>query len=203
MSRITLCLIAVLVVAACGADPDATEPPPVTVDGPIDGFPDRAKRIARARAAAKLMATRLLARMQQVVGDSGPLIAIQVCRDAAPEIARQVGEETHFRIGRTSHRLRNPANRPPAWAVDQVKKIARGDPTAGREPRVFVRSDGTEGITLPITMQKMCVTCHGTNEQIPPAVGEVLAEAYPDDRAKDFEPGDLRGLIWVEWTVRK
>jgi hypothetical protein len=203
MSRIAVCLIVVLAVAACGKDPEADKPPPVTVDGPISGFPKLAKKIEGAQAAARLLSTRLLAKMQETVSEGGPLIAIDVCRDVAPRIAREVGDETGFRIGRTSHRLRNPENRPPAWAADVVKKIARGDPEAGREPRVFVRTDGVEGITLPITMQKMCVTCHGTEEQIPAKVRELLAEHYPEDRAREFRPGDLRGLVWVEWRGKK
>jgi len=197
------CLVVLLAVAACGEDPESSKPPPVTVDGPIEGFPKLANKIERAQAAARLMATRLLTKMQEVVSEAGPLAAIEVCRDAAPRIAREVEQKTGFRIGRTSHRLRNPENRPPAWASDLMRKIIRGDPEAGLEPRVFVRTDGVEGITLPIRMQKMCVTCHGTEEQIPAKVRESLAEHYPEDRARDFRPGDLRGLVWVEWKGKR
>jgi hypothetical protein len=203
MKRFSVFLVLAMAVAACGGEPEDSKSTAVTVDGPIDGFPDRAKKIGKAQAAAKEMMTRLLGRMSELMGSGGPLSAIEACRDEAPKIAREVGEETGFRIGRTSHRLRNPDNRPPGWAADVVKRIGRGDPAAGREPRVYVRTDGVEGLTMPITMKKMCVTCHGTEEQIPSKVRELIAEHYPEDRARDFRPDDLRGLIWVEWKGKK
>ncbi len=54
----------------------------------------------------------------------GPLNAISVCKDQAPAIADSLSIEG-IEIGRTSHRLRNPANSAPDW-VDTVLKTYLG-----------------------------------------------------------------------------
>ena len=47
----------------------------------------------------------------------GPVKAITVCKDRASEIATDVSREQGLRIGRTSFKLRNPINEPPAWVA--------------------------------------------------------------------------------------
>jgi hypothetical protein len=49
---------------------------------------------------------------------SGPLSAISVCKDQAPAIAASLSVDG-VEIGRTSHRLRNPANSASDW-VDLI-----------------------------------------------------------------------------------
>ena len=44
----------------------------------------------------------------------GPLNAISVCKARAPEIADALSIDG-IRVGRTSHRLRNPDNQAPEW----------------------------------------------------------------------------------------
>lgn len=44
----------------------------------------------------------------------GPVEAITACQLRAPEIAKDLSQGS-VRLGRTSHRLRNPANVPPSW----------------------------------------------------------------------------------------
>lgn len=44
------------------------------------------------------------------------------CRGAAPDLATKVGEKWGVRIGRTSHKLRNPENAPPQWARPLVEE---------------------------------------------------------------------------------
>jgi hypothetical protein len=95
------------------------------------------------------------------------------------------------RIGRTSWKLRNPANAAPAWAEDAI---------AGRssEPTYFASDTGRLGALSPITVAEPCLKCHGSPEQLAPGVSDRLAELYPEDRATGFHDGDLRGWFWVE-----
>jgi hypothetical protein len=155
----------------------------------------------RARAAVKEMMTRLLGELQAVVGDTGHAAAITVCRDAAPRIAREVGAEYGLSIGRTSHRLRNPLNAPPAWAKATVDTVGDRAPGEWTGMEAVSMSDGRFGMLTPIPMKPMCVICHGSAGDIPPDVRAALAEQYPEDRATDFRPGELRGFVWVEWKV--
>ncbi len=134
---------------------------------------------------------RLMERLQGVMQSDGPVAAIAVCQQAAPELAAEVTSETGVAIGRTSLRLRNAANQPPAWASPLMADGQPG-PWASQHP------DGRLGVLLPIKLQAGCLMCHGTRGDIPPMVAEAIAERYPDDRAIGFSEGDLRGWFWVE-----
>ena len=148
-------------------------------------------QVMRAVAAQRDLATQLFARLQAAVKADGPAQAIDVCRTAAPEIAKQVGATHSLAIGRTSFQLRNPANAPPAWAKDYV---------AARTAEIvyLVHGDGRFAALQPILLQVGCLGCHGSPEQIKPDVRTALAERYPDDKATGFATGDLRGWFWIE-----
>jgi len=47
--------------------------------------------------------------------------------------------------------------------------------------------------------EKPCSTCHGTD--IDPALEGAIVEAYPQDIATGFEPGDLRGAFLIEHSL--
>jgi hypothetical protein len=97
------------------------------------------------------------------------------------------------RVGRSSHRLRNPANAPEPWMEPLLAAYVEGSGSA--VPRTVEIDPDTVGYVEPIFVQPMCLTCHGTN--LPPGVQEKLVELYPDDRATGFESGDFRGIFWV------
>ena len=123
----------------------------------------------------------------------GPAEAITACRLRAPEIASSLSQGG-LRVGRTSHRLRNPANEAPGW-VRPVLDAYRADP-ADRAPRSIALDDGREGYVEPIVLQPLCLTCHGAT--LAPEVAGRIEALYPEDRATGFEIGDLRGVFWVE-----
>ena len=129
-----------------------------------------------------------MAALIEALEEDGPAGAIPVCREAAPTIARAVGEEYGLRIDRTSHRLRNPGNAPPPWITDLT----------AAEERVYRGPEGRLGVTFPMVTKKMCLTCHGAPGQLEEEVTLRLSELYPGDRARGFAEGDLRGLIWLE-----
>jgi len=132
----------------------------------------------------------LMAGMQK-----GPVNAISVCKDRAPEIADSLSVDGS-QIGRTSHRLRNPANSAPAWVDPVLKAYLNED--ANREPRLLQLSDDRQGYVEPIVLQPLCLACHG--ESLAPDVAAKIMEAYPEDKATGFEVGDLRGVYWVEYA---
>ncbi|MGR8921910.1 MAG: Tll0287-like domain-containing protein [Gammaproteobacteria bacterium] len=139
---------------------------------------------------------RSLMQALQVGMASGIAPAIEACRVAAPELAASLGGEG-VRIGRSSHRLRNPDNAPPAWLVPLMDAyLADAD---DRRPRQVALPDGRTGYTEPILLKPMCVTCHG--ERLAPDVAEAIAVRYPEDAATGFKAGELRGVFWVEYPT--
>ena len=133
----------------------------------------------------------LMAGMQQ-----GPLNAISVCKIQAPAIADALSVEG-IQMGRTSHRLRNPANSAPDW-VDTVLKTYLSE-DLDRAPRLVTLSNDRLGYVEPIVLQPLCLACHG--KSLAPDVAAKIKEAYPEDQATGFDVGDLRGVYWVEYPA--
>ena len=127
---------------------------------------------------------------------SGPLNAISVCKVQAPAIAASLSVEG-VKIGRTSHRLRNPDNSAPDWVSPVLKKYL-GD-ESDRAPVVVSLENNQEGYVEPIFIAPLCLACHG--KMLEPDVLTHINEAYPEDEATGFDVGDLRGVYWVEYSA--
>lgn len=123
-----------------------------------------------------------------------PIEALTACRTRAPEIADALSQGG-VRLGRTSHRLRNPANASPDW-VRPILNAYLADPSHAA-PRSVSLPEGRTGYVEPIRMQPLCLTCHG--ERLAPEVAARIAELYPEDRAVGFDVGDVRGVFWVDY----
>ncbi|MEK6701956.1 MAG: DUF3365 domain-containing protein [Planctomycetota bacterium] len=156
----------------------------------------------RAIEAKDAMFTRLFAALGDAMSksgaDGGAAYAIGVCKDQAPKIAQGVAGEKGVMIGRTSARLRNPANAAPAWMPSLLTDEPAAQGPRAPAPRFVANSDGSLGVALPITLAANCLACHGAPETIDPAVKASLAAKYPMDQATGFKEGDLRGWFWVE-----
>ena len=175
-AKITVALIALTIVAACSRQ----EPPAAGPDGAELLQPFK-----------KELQAALQAGMAQ-----GPLEAINVCAVQAPDIAASLSIDG-VRMGRTSHKLRNPGNVAPDWATDVMHSYLAD--ASARKPVTTELGNGRIGHVEPILLQPMCITCHG--EAIAPEIEELLSEAYPEDRATGFRTGDLRGIFWVEYPA--
>lgn len=144
----------------------------------------------RAESARSEMFAKLTERLSQALTTVGPVGAITVCQQAAPEIAVDVSRDG-VKIGRTSFHLRNQINVAPTWAAGFVERKIR-------EP-VFVSLEQERlGALFPIRLLDNCVMCHGKAEEVGPEVLAAIQKSYPEDRATGFSVGDLRGYFWVE-----
>lgn len=127
--------------------------------------------------------------------EGGTTQALSACHAQAPAIAAKAVPDV-VRVGRTSHRLRNPANRSPDWVVPLL--AAYVDRPEDRVPRAVKLSDDLYGYVEPIVLQPVCLQCHG--KTLDAEVSAQIKMLYPEDRAVGFEVGDLRGLFWLEFT---
>ncbi len=146
---------------------------------------------SRAIAAKEALFQKLSTRLMQAMSNGGPAAAIDACSKDAQQIAAEVSDEHQLQIGRTSFKLRNPKNTPPAWAVDMV--AARVE-----EPQFVELADGEFGALLPIKLKAQCIGCHGPIDQLDESVQKMLTELYPDDQATGFNTEELRGWFWVQ-----
>lgn len=133
----------------------------------------------------------LMAGMEQ-----GPVNAISVCKEQAPAVAEALSKDGVL-IGRTSHRLRNPANTAPDWVAPVLKSYLDDD--TNRAPTFVELPDDREGYVEVLVTQPLCLACHG--ESLDPDVAEQIQASYPEDEATGFEVGELRGVVWAEYPV--
>lgn len=184
-------VLASLLLPACGPEEGGAD------EGGAE--PVRARVVSKAQAAIAPFRRELKGALTSAL-EEGPGEAIDACRVEAPELAEEASSE-QVRIGRTSHRLRNPDNAPKPWMEPLLEAYAEADEVAeGRHEvvRLDERDDAAWGYVEAIHVRGMCVTCHGEAEALPKPVREGLAAHYPKDRATGFEAGDFRGLFWVE-----
>ena len=104
------------------------------------------------------------------------------------------------KVGRTSARLRNPRNAPPAWARAFVA-LTDGKKAAAVSSAVFDLGDRV-GLLRPIEIRRRCLSCHAARESLSPATRAWLRSAYSQDRALGYALGDLRGFWWAEAAKR-
>ena len=141
--------------------------------------------------ATNAMFSELRGELMAAMDAGDPSMAIGVCKNKAPEVGAKVAEQYGVQLGRTSHKLRNPANTAPDWADEYINDLVD-------TPVYLVGPAGELGVMLPIKLKAECQMCHGPQEMIDESVLAAVSEAYPEDQAVGFAEGDLRGWMWVE-----
>lgn len=162
---------------------------------------DYDEQVAASRALSKEFMLVLKAELQHGMQEGGPVNAISVCNMTAQGIASTYSARKGWDVGRTSLKLRNPGNAPDDWERSvlvsfEQRKLAGEDP-AKMEYHEVVEQDGEQYLRYmkAIPTAGLCVVCHGTD--IDPYVDARLAELYPEDQARGFKPGDIRGAFTI------
>lgn len=159
--------------------------------------------VAEARRVATSVPPKLVAVLTDEIAKSGPEGAILVCRDKAPQLAKAASEESGWTVRRVSLKNRNPKAVPDAWerAVleDFDRRAAAGESPATLEKAELVQDDGrsVRRYMRALPTQQLCLQCHGSAEQLKPAVLERLRTLYPDDKATGYAVGQIRGAMTI------
>jgi len=154
------------------------------------------------RAVVQEFAENLQAELKGAIEAGGPTAAIELCNVKAPQIVRQHATGEEWTLGRTSLKFRNPANAPDAWEQTILQSFeerkAAGEDPANIDHAAIVMRDGKRVIQYmkAIPTRELCLNCHGGAE-VKPEVAAKLAEFYPDDRARGFKVGDIRGAFTI------
>lgn len=180
---------------ACGQETSKPAPAPSDLGwselDPSALSPSQQAQRKRAVGARDKLFAALSSKVMSAMQEGGAVKAIGYCKIAAPNIHGQVAESEALAIGRTSFKLRNPANTPPAWAQGYVNEKRE-------EAALLGHADGRFAALLPIRMMGLCTRCHGTPDTIDAAASKEIQRLYPLDAAVGFEKGDLRGYFWIE-----
>ena len=159
--------------------------------------------MGEARKVATSVPPKLVVVLSDEIARSGPEGAILVCRDKAPQLAKAASEESGWTVRRVSLKNRNPKAAPDAWerAVleDFDRRAAAGESPATLEKAELVQDDGrsVRRYMRALPTQQLCLQCHGSAEQLKPAVLERLRTLYPDDKATGYAVGQIRGAMTI------
>lgn len=164
-----------------------------------------AEREQAARRASGEFVKQLGGALKTALKEGGPEATITVCRDIAPQITGKISRDNGWRMTRVSSKVRNPLlGMPDAW---EQKVLADFERRAGQGEKYpdMVFSDVVEESAAryyrfmkPIPTQPLCLTCHGSDEQLPEGVKAKLASDYPLDRARGYRVGELRGAVSIK-----
>jgi len=174
----------------------------ITLPAIADTDPD----VVEARQVIKQFFSQLKGELQKAMKEGGPVDAIGVCNEKAPEIADEISASTGWYVARTSLKNRAPTNSPEAWGKKVLKEF-EARKTAGTDVKTLdykdvVEEDGKKVFRYmkAIPTGEICLKCHGSN--LKPEVAAKLDELYPSDRARDFKLGDIRGAFVLKKTLQ-
>jgi len=156
-------------------------------------------QVLEARGLVKELGTDLKGKLVEAMQQGGPVNAIKVCHTDAPAIAQRVSEGSGWAVARTSLKVRNPNNAPDPWELKVLQSFeerkAGGEDIEAMEYSEVVEADGgkTFRYMKAIPTAPVCLNCHGA--ELAPEVAEALDRLYPEDQARGFSAGDIRGAF--------
>lgn len=131
----------------------------------------------------------------------GPVVAVKACNTKAPGIAKNASKNG-WGVARTSLKLRNEKNAPDQWELKVLKQFeARKE--KGENPKdiayaEIVNENGKRTFRMmkAIPTAELCTSCHGA--KVKPEIVNALDKYYPNDKAKGFKVGDIRGAFTLK-----
>lgn len=170
---------------------------------PFAASADMAEYKAEAKKITKAFFDELKGELGRGIKAGGPVTAVGICHSIAPAIANKHAAQSGWDVGRTSLKLRNPDNAPDAWETKVLQQFeqrrADGEGPDTLAHAEIVESGGErhfrfmKAIVMPPPDKMPCLTCHGDN--IDDATAAKLDELYPQDKARGYQAGQVRGAF--------
>ncbi|MGB5333089.1 MAG: DUF3365 domain-containing protein [Woeseiaceae bacterium] len=156
--------------------------------------------LEESRALVQSFGAALQSELKKGLAEGGPVSAISVCKDRAPQIASDLSRRSGAKVRRTSLRFRNPANAPEPWekrVLLEFERQANVAEAATALEHFDQDADGTIRYMAAIKTAPVCLACHGA--PLAADLDDILDADYPHDRARGYALGDVRGAFSVTW----
>lgn len=147
-----------------------------------------------ARQQIKQLAMQLKQTLKKSMKSDGPQAAIKVCNTQAPVIADKLSQGD-WQVGRTALKWRNADNKPNAWETSVMEGFS-AQIQAGADVKTLDASKIENGrfyYMKAIPTGAVCLACHG--EKLADPIAAKLDQLYPQDNARGFKTGELRGAF--------
>jgi len=143
--------------------------------------------------------------LKKEMQEKGPVQAINVCKEIAPEIANRLSIENGWRVSRVTTKPRNSLlGTADTWEHEALAefeaKAAGGEKYETMNKSAVVDEDSQFYFRYmkPLALKPVCLTCHGSDKDIPAPVKAELEKLYPFDKAKGYKQGELRGAVSIK-----
>jgi len=141
------------------------------------------------------------------VQTNGVVSALDVCSDTAQVLTNEFGLQRGVFIKRVSFKNRNKNNFPDDYEQNVLNKFQEILQNKKLDEKTELAELVKEGeftylrYMKPIIIQPECLNCHGSEGTMLEEVTKLISERYPNDRARDYKPGDLRGAISIKKLI--
>ena len=138
----------------------------------------------------------------KAIQERGLAGAVSFCAHRAEKIAQAVnGKLSGIKVTRVSEKYRNPMHKPDKIDSKALRYFEE-KLQKGQLPPYYITAIREKGKIYyiyykPITVVPFCLNCHGNPKKMDPEILKVIKEKYPNDRALNYKPGDLRGAFKV------
>ncbi|HAT50955.1 MAG: DUF3365 domain-containing protein [Nitrospirae bacterium] len=168
--------------------------------GSVQAGEEASALVTESQKLTKTFMEQLKGHLVTAMKSGGPIQAIEACHLMAPQVAADMAKQSGWTIGRTSLKPRNQANTPDDWErvvlEDFEKRIQTGEGPEKLEHHAIVTENGKQVyryMKAIMTAEKPCLTCHGSD--LDAGVAKKIAELYPNDQAKGYKAGTIRGAF--------
>jgi len=134
--------------------------------------------------------------LKKAIQSGGPAHAISVCAEKAPAIAQGLSNETVWIVKRVSLKERNKQSAiPNAWERKVLEQFDQRQ-AAGESASQMTYSEVVDDefrFMKAQAVEAVCMNCHAA--KVKPEVEAALRENYPDDKARGYTLGQIRGAF--------
>ena len=138
-------------------------------------------------------------KLKKAIKSGGQEYAISFCNTKAMQTTDSVSANQNVQIRRLAKKYRNPLNETNEIESEIYKTyILEWLKRETLYPKIIANEQGHPVYYRPISIQPVCLNCHGKpDKDIPSSLAEKIAALYPGDKAIDFNKGELRGM----WAI--
>lgn len=143
----------------------------------------------------------LKSELQNAIKQEGVVNAISFCNTRALSITEESAlvVNENVLVKRVTDKSRNPLNKADVYEAAVLERFGKIE--SKESDYILEITDKNQTVAYkyfkPIYIESVCLTCHGGDE-VPPAVDSVLKRLYPDDEARNYSLGELRGMFSVD-----
>jgi len=131
----------------------------------------------------------------QAMQQGGAQNAVDVCAIKAPQIARELSEQSGWNIRRVSLKNRNASAAADVWErkVLQEFELQLAGGKSAQELEYEELVDGEYRFMKAQITTPLCLKCHGSNLAQP--LQDKIKMHYPNDLALGYDSGEIRGAF--------